>query len=122
MRFPWTIRRKVETPSDQKLVELIALLFPPFELRSEMQENGKLLKYHIDRSVDTNLDAALVDLQNGNNDQVAQKTINSVVSRLAKARQILGAYSDFDKDAKYIIVDDHDDSTLNPESILPDEF
>jgi len=64
------------------------------------------MKFHIDYSVDTNLDAVLMDLQEGHNDPVSQKTINGVIERLQKARRMLDAFAEIDKDAKYIIVQD----------------
>ena len=107
MKFiPWKIVKKTYTPSDKKLEELAKLLFPPLVLQQELAKDGSTMKFHIDYSVDTNLDAVLMDLQEGHNDPVSQKTINGVIERLQKARRMLDAFAEIDKDAKYIIVQD----------------
>ena len=105
MKFPWTVQRKINTPAEEKLEQIVALLFPPLKLEEEFQKDGTPLKYHIDYSADSNLDAALMDLQEGHNDKVAHDTINDVIDRLIKVRKLLEAYAQLDPDAKYIIVD-----------------
>lgn len=82
------------------------MLFPQLETHEELQQNGQIIKYHVDKSVDSNLDAALIDLQDGKNDQIVHGTINSTIKRLINVRRMLEAYPKLDKDAKYIIVDD----------------
>lgn len=105
MRMPWKVQKKIETPADLKLEQIKNLLFPPLEINEEIDKDGSPIKFHVDYSVDSNLDAVLMDLQDGNNDEVAQGTINEVVKRLIKVRQLLEAYAKIDTDAKYIIVD-----------------
>lgn len=105
MKLFWKVK-KVETPNDQKIEKIKKILFPPLDLHEQLQEDGTKIKFHIDYSVDSNLDAALIDLQEGNNDAVVQKTISSVITRLNEVRRILEAYVELDKDAQYIIVDD----------------
>ena len=105
MKFPWTVQKKINTPAEEKLEQIKALLFPPLKLEEEMQNDGTPVKFHIDYSADSNLDSVLMDLQEGYNDKVAQDTINDVVKRLIEVRRLLEAYAQFDKDAKYIIVD-----------------
>jgi len=105
--LPWKIVKKTYTPADKKIEEIKNILFPPMKLKEELNE-GKPFKYHIDYSIDSNLDAALIDLQEGNNDQVTQNTINAAIKKLHQIRKMLEAYSEFDKDAKYIIVDNED--------------
>jgi hypothetical protein len=112
MKLPWKIEKKIETPADQKLEQIKALLFPPLELKEQMSETGSKIKYHIDYSVDSNLDAVLMDLEEGHNDPVARKTISKVVDRLNQARRLLEAYAELDKEAKYIIVDDGEDKDV----------
>lgn len=94
------------TPAEEKLNQIKNILFPPLKLKQEISKDGELIKYHIDYSVDSNLDAALMDLSEGHNDQVSQKTISNVVNRLNDVRRILEAYAELDKDAKYLIVED----------------
>jgi DNA-binding transcriptional regulator GbsR (MarR family) len=115
--FPWKIVRKTYTPADKKLEEIKNILFPPLETRIEPSENSTL-KYHVDYSVDSNLDAALMDLKDGNNDEIAQKTIDNAITKLHKVRRLLEAYAQLDKDAKYIIVEDDKE---NREIIASDE-
>lgn len=107
MSLFWKVK-KVDTEDDQKIEQIKRILFPPLDLHEQPQEDGSTIKFHIDYSADSNLDAALIDLQEGNNDAVVQKTISSVIDRLNKVRRILDAYAEFDKDAQYIIVDDGD--------------
>ena len=109
MKMPWKIVKQSWTPADERLEEIKNILFPPLILEEKMAEDGEVMKYHIDYSVDSNLDAVLMDLQEGHNDPVSQKTINSVIKRLVKARRMMEAYAELDKDAKYILVEDMDD-------------
>jgi hypothetical protein len=96
------IKRKPKTSAEQRLDEITNLLFPAFG--RERLNNGDLVQ--IDYSIDTNLDAVLTDLQDGNNDKTSQKTISSCIERLIEVRKILEAYGELDPEAKYIIVDD----------------
>jgi hypothetical protein len=105
MKFPWTIEKKVNTPAEEKLEQIKAILYPPLKLEQEMDKDGTIYKFHIDYSADSNLDAALMDLQEGHNDQVSHSTINDVIKRLIDVRRLLEAYAQLDPDAKYIIVD-----------------
>lgn len=111
--FPWTIQKKVETPSDVLLEQIKNKLFPPLEHRQEMGNDGQPIKFMVDYSIDSNLDAVLMDLQDGYNDRATQKTINTCVGRLNEVRRMLGAYPELDKEAKYIIVDDGSDSDVS---------
>jgi hypothetical protein len=105
MKMPWSIKRKPVTPAEEKIEQIKALLFPPLVLQQEMQNDGTTIKFHIDYSADSNLDAALMDLQEGYNDPAAHKTILDVIKRLNKLRKTLEAYAELDKDAKYILVE-----------------
>jgi len=105
MRMPWSIQRKPATPAEEQIERIKALLFPPLILQQEMQSDGIPIKFHIDYSADSNLDAALMDLQEGYNDPAAHKTILDVIKRLNKLRKMLEAYAELDKEAKYILVE-----------------
>lgn len=96
-----------KTTAEEKLEKVIAILFPPLELREEGE-----VKYHIDYSADSNLDAALSDLEDGHNDKTVQKTIRGVANRIVEVRRILEAYRLLDADAKYLIVDDLGDDDI----------
>jgi hypothetical protein len=112
MKSFWKVEKKIETPADQKIEQLIKLLFPPLQLKEHPQEDGSKIKFHIDYSVDSNLDAVLMYLEEGHNDPVSRKTISKVIERLNEARRLLEAYAQIDTDAKYIIVDDGDDENV----------
>lgn len=105
MKLPWKIKKKIETPADQKLEQIKNLLFPQLVTEEELGNDGSFIKFHVDYSVDSNLDAALIDLQEGNNDEVVQGTINEVVKKLIEVRRLLEAYAKMDPEAKYIIVE-----------------
>ena len=100
------IKKKIETPADEKLEQIKNILFPPLETKQEIDKEGNPVKFHIDYSVDSNLDSILMDLQEGYNDPACQKTLNTIIKRLNEVRKMLEAYAEFDEDAKYIIVDD----------------
>ena len=106
MKIPWKIVKKIETPADQKLEQIKKLLFPPLELREHMDKDGSKVKFHIDYSVDSNLDSVIMDLQEGYNDPACHKTLDAIVKRLHEIRKLLEAYAEIDTEAKYIIVDD----------------
>jgi len=109
----WKVKKLPETPSDVKVQRIIDLLFPPMELHSQPDEHGDEIKFHIDSSIDANLDAVLSDLEDGNNDKACWETLNDSIKRLAKVRHILQAYNDFDPKAKYIIVENSSDTRKN---------
>jgi len=106
MKMPWKIKKKIETPDQEKIERIKKLLFPPLILKEEMAKDGQMIKYHVDYSVDSNLDAVLMDLQEGNNDPACHKTLNTIVKRLNSIRILLEAYAQIDTEARYIIVDD----------------
>lgn len=114
MKFPWKVEKESRplTDAEEKLEEIKRLLFPQLELHEEMDQDGSLVKYHVDYSVDSNIDAALIDLYDGNNDSVVHSTLSKAVARLNKARKILEAYASLDKEAKYIIVDNGKDDEV----------
>ena len=109
MKFPWTIKKKINTPAEKKIEEIIKILFPPLDIDEKIEQDGSSIKFHIDYSVDSNLDAALMDLQDGNNDEIVHNTITKVIKRLNKVRRLLEANAKLDSEAKYIIVDDLDE-------------
>jgi len=92
---------KPKTTADEKLEEIKNILFPPFKKQSKED-----ITFLIDYSVDSNLQAAITDLEEGHSDEIVQGTINKVIDRLVEVRKILKAYGEFDTEAKYIIVDD----------------
>ena len=61
--------------------------------------------YIVDRSVDLNLQGALVDLESGVNDEVVRSTIRKVISCLGEARELLYANYQIQEGASYLQVD-----------------
>jgi hypothetical protein len=96
------LKAKPKTTADEKLEEIERILFPPFK-----KETNKDVTFLVDYSVDSNLQSAVNDLEEGHNDEIVRGTINKVVDRIVKVRAILDAYNEIDLDAKYIIVDDY---------------
>lgn len=96
-------RTKPKTTSEQKLEDILNILFPPYE-KQTLNNGDKIL---IDFSIDMNLEAALADLEDGHNDKTSQRTIKKCIERLISVRKILEAYGEIDNtDFKYIVVDD----------------
>lgn len=91
-----------KTDAEKKLEEISKLLFPEPE-EAESPDGDKFL---VDYSVDMNLDAALVDLEEGHNDEVCRKTIKKVANRLYEVRQLLNAHYIDGKKFNYVVVDD----------------
>lgn len=101
----FTVKKKnPETPAEIKLEEIKNLLFPPLELRESIKD-GDIIKYHIDYSIDTNLDSVINDIQEGYADKTVLNTLTDVIDRLYKVRELVEAHMELDKDAQYIIVD-----------------
>lgn len=88
--------------SDMILKQIEEILYPALKL--EQDKNGKL--YHIDTSADTNLYAALIDLEEGVNDVNTRKTIKSIVDKLTEIRNLLSKFQELDENAEYVIVED----------------
>lgn len=104
--FGFTVKKKVETPAEQKLEEIKNILFPPSETRESVdKDSGDVFKLQIEYSADWNLEGALTDIREGYADEVVQNTIKDIVDRIIKIRKILDAHAQIDSDAKYIIVD-----------------
>ena len=109
-------KAKPKTTAEHKLDHLREILFPPF--KKETLPNGD--KILIDYSIDSNLGAALSDLEEGNNDEVSRKTISRAIDRLIDCRRILEAYGEMDVDAKYVIVDDFGDKNAEDIEVGPE--
>lgn len=70
-----------------KLARIRQLLFPEPSIET-LSEGTKVA---VDHSVDYNLDAALDDLVDGNNDEVPQRTVRRAVGVLTEVRRLLDA-------------------------------
>ena len=80
--WPFKVERKPNTPAEEKLEQIKNILFPPSKLEESLDKDGSLYKWQVDYSADMNLDAALIDLQEGHNDTVVQNTIKGVLLSL----------------------------------------
>lgn len=114
----WKVKKKSELDSDKRIDEIINILFPPLETKTSIGGSGEVFKYQVDYSADSNLDAALIDLREGHNDEVVRNTITKVIDKLNQVRRLLEAYSEIDSEAKYLVVDSGDS---NAEDIEPIE-
>ena len=104
----FAMKTKPKTTADEKIEQVINILFPPLELQTD--KNGD--KFHIDYSIDTNLEAALMDLEDGHNDAASQKTIRNCTDRIIKVRQLLEAYREISDEVKYFIADDLEENDI----------
>jgi hypothetical protein len=107
----WKIERKPATPAEEKLDRIKEILFPPNKLEEEIDpKTGEPFKWQIDYSVDMNLDAVLIDLQDGNNDPAVHNTLKNITKRLMEVRELLEAYMELNPEAKYIMVESSRDT------------
>lgn len=96
------LKPRPRTSAEEKIDMILKKLFPKPELH--VDKNGN--KFYIDYSADSNLDAALNDLEEGYNDDTARATIRKVADRIFEIRKILEAERKLDSDTKYILVED----------------
>jgi hypothetical protein len=112
----FTVKKKINTPAEERLEEIKNILFPPSSVREKYDEQkDKSIKYQIDYSIDMNLDSAIIDIQNGLADKPVINTLNDTLDRLYRVRELLEAHAQIDKDAEYIIVE-----TLRNDSEIED--
>ena len=83
----------------KELEQIRNLLFPDYKL--ERLPTGEM--FHVDMSVDTNLDAVIYDLEEGTNDETARKTLRAVAEKLFKARAILMVEQEMHPDVQHIV-------------------
>lgn len=105
IKMPWKIEKTPPSTAEKRLKEISDILFPPLETKEELDKQGVPTRFHVDYSVDSNIDAALHDLYEGHNDDVVRTTLSKAASRLNQVRKLLEAYPIIDDDIKYIIVD-----------------
>lgn len=95
-------KKEPKTPAEEKLQQIQEILFPP--LKRYTDKDGR--KFHVDYCADTNLQAALYDLEDDFNDENTRKTIKSVEERIINVRKVLEFNQPLDSDAQYVIADD----------------
>lgn len=107
----WRKRKKL--PENEQLSEVVKILFPEFT--TENLPNGDI--FQVDESVDNNLEAALIDLQTGENDKMIQSTIQKAINRLRQVRSLLEVQQEINPDARAIIFEmtDNQEITANEE-------
>jgi len=96
--FGWF--RKEVVVRDEVAQKIADMLFPE---RIEKEEDGQT--FLIDYSVDLNLLGALVDLENGENDEITRNTIRKTYEKLCEVRRMLHAENMIQKKARYLMVD-----------------
>ena len=87
------------TNNDQ-LQQIERLLFPPLE--NHRTRDG--IDYCVDRSVDTNLHAALIDLEEGFVDEFVLKSIKDSVDIIEQIRKILNVHQQMVDDPSMLVV------------------
>lgn len=105
------LKPKTVVVRPEDLQKVADVLFPALETRE-----GKDGVYQIDYSVDSNLQSALNDLEEGTNDKVVQDTIKKAIDALIEVRKILHVYPILDDRAKYVIVDTPDQNKKEVEA------
>lgn len=96
--FSWFRKKSdVLTDDQRKLKEIISILFPPDDIKVE--DDGT--KYFVDYSLDSNLQGALSDLEDGVNDIITRNTVRHVVEQLYKVRDILEELRDIPPDTNF---------------------
>ena len=103
------IRPKPIVVREAELERLAGLLFPEPE---ELDKDGMTIV--VDRSVDANLQAALLDLEDGTNDQVTRDTIKKCLDKLYEAREVLESRHRINEKARYLMVDAPDSHGKDP--------
>lgn len=102
----WKVKKEPLSESDNRIDQIREILFPKLHLCEQIDKDGTKIKYHVDYSADSNLDAVLMDMQDGYCDAPMMKTMNSIIERLNQVRKILEAYAEIDSEARYILVSD----------------
>ena len=106
----WFSQKRPTPPKDDKLAFIEQQLFPQYKL--DVNQAGD--KYYIDTSCDGCLESAIMDLENGETDQLTIETLRSVAKRLQAVRKVMGILNEIaEEDVKYFVVD-------TPEHLLPE--
>jgi hypothetical protein len=117
MKWPWKVEKKPATPAEEKLQQIKDVLFPPLEKHTD--HRGDVM--YVDYTCDMNLSSAITDLADGYNDEATRDTLVDILKRIEKVRSILKVLSEFDPNAKYIIVDTYKNQEDQAEKIIPRE-
>ena len=92
----------------KELKEIRDLMFPDYKL--EQLPTGEV--FHVDMSVDTNLDSVIYELEDGTNDETTRKTLRSISDTLFKVRKILMVEQVMHPDVKHIVFAQEENSEV----------
>ena len=96
--FKWLKRKEIIREGIAQ--QVCDILFPqPIE---SIQDNFTFLTDH---SIDLNLHAVLIDLEEGNNDETARNTIKQILVKLGEARELLMANYELSSKSHYLVVE-----------------
>lgn len=96
----WFLKKKVETPAEILLEQIQEILFPAPDKR---KEDG--IEWYLDSSVDSNLYAAMIDMDDGKTDVITRDTIKKCHDKLYEVRKLLNKFHELDTNSKYVLVD-----------------
>ena len=103
----WPFRQREASKSmspaghaDSTIQQIERLLFPPFEVH-HTNDGAEIC---VDRSVDTNLYAALVDLEEGIVDEIVLKSIKDSIDVLTQVRHLLNVKQQLVTDPELLVV------------------
>ena len=107
-----------KSKEENQLEEVKSLLFPPFS--KQKTENND--HYLIDSSADRELEAALIDLEDGISDDIVKNTIKDILYRLHKIRKILNPQQEINNKANIIFIGNKKDKIDPLDSIISKEI
>lgn len=90
---------------EQKLKRIQTMLFPPLVLGEEEHPTEGTIKYLVDYSVDSNLQAVLFDLQEGINNEVTQDSIEKMLKVISEIRSLLAIEQTVDPNFQFLVVE-----------------
>lgn len=91
--------------ADQKLKQIQAMLFPPLVMGEEEHPTEGTIKYLVDYSVDSNLQAVLFDLQEGVNNDVTQDSLQKILKVVSDIRKLLDVDQKVDPNFTFLVVE-----------------
>lgn len=98
-------RKKPYDSNEQLLEEIKRILFPEVELVRHPDPDGGETVYQIERSIDYNLDNVYQDITDGICGRDTQRTLNKMVERLFKVRDLLDVKTVIHSEASRIVID-----------------
>jgi len=102
------LKRPAETIQDQRIEQISDILFPKLEVQMDSEGN----EYHVDSSVDTNIDSIITDIEDGYVDSNTLNTLRNIYDKLSKIRRILDADQELDENIRYIMLDSRRNNSI----------